>query len=73
MVAFFMQKVHLLPMKMSVWPKKKRRREHLHNPREDAVVRIGIGHKAVFAAHSRAIGKKSNAVGCPGPQMHVAR
>ncbi len=43
MVAFVMQRVHLLPMKMSVWPKK-RRREHLHNPREDAVVRIGIGH-----------------------------
>ena len=41
--------------------------EALHNPREDALVRIGIGHKALFAANSMAIGKKSNAVNCPSP------
>ena len=42
-------------------------KEALHNPREDALVRIGIGHKALFAAKSLAIGKKSNAVDCPSP------
>jgi hypothetical protein len=31
-------------------------------------VRIGIGHKALFAANSTAIGKKSNAVDCPSPR-----
>ena len=40
-------------------------REALQNPRGDALVRIGIGHKALFAANSTAIGKKSNAVDCP--------
>jgi hypothetical protein len=43
-------------------------KEALHNPREDALVRIGIGHKAFFAANSMAIGKKSNAVDCPSPR-----
>jgi hypothetical protein len=42
-------------------------KEALHNPREDALVRIGIGHKALFAANSMAIGNKSNAVDCPSP------
>ncbi|MFN7857056.1 MAG: MFS transporter, partial [Acidovorax sp.] len=42
-------------------------KEALHNPREDALVRIGIGHKALFADNSMAIGKKSNAVDCPSP------
>ncbi|MFN9726484.1 hypothetical protein, partial [Acidovorax sp.] len=43
--------------------------EALHNPREDALVRIGIGHKALFAANSLAIGKKSNTVDCPSPRQ----
>jgi hypothetical protein len=43
--------------------------EALHNPREDALVRIGIVHKALFAANSLAIGKKSNTVDCPSPRQ----
>ena len=30
-------------------------------------MRIGIGHKTLFAANSMAIDKKSNAVDCPSP------
>jgi hypothetical protein len=44
-------------------------REAYMDPREDALVRIGIGHKALFAANSQAIGKKSNAVDCPSPRQ----
>jgi hypothetical protein len=43
-------------------------REALHDPREDALVLIGIGHKALFA-NSLAIGKKSNTVDCPSPRQ----
>ena len=32
-------------------------------------MRIGIGHKALFAANSMAIGKKSNAVDYPSPRQ----
>ena len=34
------------------------------------MVRIGMGYKAVFAANSSAIGKKSNAVDRPSPRCH---
>jgi hypothetical protein len=45
------------------------KRRGWHNPREDALVRIWIGHKALFAANSMAIGKKSNAVEYPSPRQ----
>ena len=40
-------------------------RDVLHNPREDVVVRIGMGRKASFLANSCAIDKKSKAADRP--------
>jgi hypothetical protein len=45
-------------------------KDALHNSCEAVVARIGMGYKAFFAANSRAIGKKNNAVDRPSPCCH---